>query len=100
MRLTVGERLHCEGCAAEVIVIRAPVDEVGVTCGGHGLISGARTSPAPTGEDDAAGMLLGKRYADADAGLELLCTHGGAGALELDGTALAIKDAKSLPSSD
>ena len=46
------------------------------------------------------GPLLGKRYADDDLGLELLCTRAGTGALTVDGRPLLVKGAKPLPSSD
>ena len=48
----------------------------------------------------AEGSLIGKRFADADSGLELLVTKAGAGTLTLDGVALPLKEAKPLPSSD
>ena len=41
-----------------------------------------------------------KRFADAESGIEVLATKGGAGSLSLDGQPLALKDAKPLPSSD
>ena len=50
------------------------------------------------GEGDAT--LLGKRYADDELGLELLCTQGGDGALSIGDTPLLVKGAKPLPSSD
>ncbi len=46
------------------------------------------------------GTKLGKRYADEEVGIELLCTKGGEGSLSLGTTILNVKDAKSLPSSD
>jgi hypothetical protein len=46
------------------------------------------------------GSLLGKRYADEDLGLELLCMKAGEGTLAVDGTAIPLRDAKPLPSSD
>jgi hypothetical protein len=46
------------------------------------------------------GTLLGKRYADEDAGLEVLCTKAGKGSLSLSGAPLLVKQAKPLPSSD
>ena len=62
---------------------------------------------APTGRPGleldpsfASGSLIGKRFADADSGLELLVTKAGAGTLTLDGVALPLKEAKPLPSSD
>jgi hypothetical protein len=48
----------------------------------------------------ADGTLIGKRYADEDVGLELLCTKAGDGSLTIGGEPLALKDAKPLPSSD
>lgn len=46
------------------------------------------------------GTQLGKRYADEDAGLELLCARAGTGSLSLAGAAIEIKSAKPLPASD
>ena len=48
----------------------------------------------------AAGSVMGKRYVDAESGLEALCTKPGAGSLSLDGRPLAVKATKKLPSSD
>jgi hypothetical protein len=98
---TVGDRLGCPGCGVEVIVIRAPQAPIALTCGGEGMVPGEEMPEAAAGshsEDD--GTLLGKRYADPDSGLELLCTNPGPGGLEVAGAALEIKAAKSLPSSD
>ena len=47
---------------------------------------------------DAA--LMGKRYADEELGLEVLCTRSGSGALTVDGNVLSLKGAKPLPASD
>ena len=60
------------------------------------------SSPAGGSPDPSlsGGTLLGKRYADEASGLELLCTKAGAGTLTLDGSALEVKSAKPLPSSD
>ena len=46
------------------------------------------------------GTAVGKRYADDDVGLEVLCTKAGEGSLASRRRALALKDAKPLPSSD
>ncbi len=43
---------------------------------------------------------MGKRYADEALGLELLVTKPGAGTLSIGETAIALTDAKPLPSSD
>jgi hypothetical protein len=46
------------------------------------------------------GPLLGKRYADDELGLELLCTRPGEGGLTVDGGTVPLKGAKPLPASD
>lgn len=51
-----------------------------------------RTTGEPT--------LMGKRYADEDLGLELLCTQAGNGGLTVGESPLLVKGAKPLPSSD
>jgi hypothetical protein len=43
---------------------------------------------------------MGKRYADADATIELLCTKPGEGSLSIGDVPVPTKDAKPLPSSD
>src|SRR6266508_3775823 len=102
MKLRPGQKLHSAVCDAQVVVVRTPSTEVDVCCGGVPLLDdgqqaedGARLDPS-LGD----GPLLGKRYADEDLGLELLCTRGGKGALTVDGRALLLKGAKPLPSSD
>lgn len=102
MQLKAGARLKSAADETQVVVVRAPTDEVDVTCGGHPLV-------AMDAEDDGGASveaghegptLLGKRYADESVGIELLCTKGGAGALFVNGAPLPLKEAKPLPSSD
>src|SRR5579862_4775014 len=102
MELKAGTRLKSAVCETQVIAVRAPQGDVDITCGGHALI--------PLDEEPAAGLviesghdggtLLGKRYADEEVGIELLCTKAGAGALFLNGEPMRLKEAKALPSSD
>jgi hypothetical protein len=102
MELRPGQRLHSAVCDAQVIVVRAPSTAVEVGCGGAPLLAEGQ-EPDGTAELDPAlgdGPLLGKRYADDDLGLELLCTRPGKGALTVNGRPLAMKSAKPLPSSD
>ena len=64
---------------------------------------GIADQPAADGTVDAShaeGTLLGKRYISAAGDLELLCTKPGDGSLAANGTALSLKEAKPLPSSD
>ncbi len=100
--LKAGTRLKSAVCSTEVIVIMASGDDYQLACGGVAMI--AMDGSAPPGVSLAAdargGTQLGKRYVSAAGDLELLCTKPGEGTLSLDGAALALKEAKALPSSD
>jgi hypothetical protein len=101
-----GSRLRSIVCNTEVIVVRAPAEEVQLSCGGQPMeviVRGsAGTERSPAGIDPAlsSGTLLGKRYVAADSELEVLCTKAGAGTLSLGGAPLTVRNSKSLPSSD
>jgi hypothetical protein len=71
-------------------------------CGGAPLLDDGQEAETAATLDPSLGdgPLLGKRYADDDLGLELLCTLAGTGALTVDGRPLLMKGAKPLPSSD
>jgi hypothetical protein len=102
MKLNVGQTLYSTVDSTAVIVVRAPDADVTITCGGEQMTA---EKPADSADSAAAaptqdGTLLGKRYADEDLGLELLCTKPGPGALEVNGAPLQIKQAKPLPASD
>ncbi|MBS0366891.1 MAG: hypothetical protein JSR67_13825 [Proteobacteria bacterium] len=100
--LKPGLKLRSAVCASEVMVIRAPGTPAVLACGGAEMLASGEGAPAGVALDNtrAGGTLIGKRYVDATDRLEVLCTKGGAGTLELDGTALEVKQAKALPSSD
>jgi hypothetical protein len=102
MELKPGLRLESATCDTQVVVVKAPPDatDVDARCGGHPMrVVGTGGERLPvTGEGEAT--LLGKRYADEDLGLELLCTQGGEGALSVGDQPLLVKGAKPLPSSD
>ena len=102
MELKAGTRLKSAVCETQVIAVRAPAGDVVVTCGGHPLLLIDAEVPAglsmEAGHD--GGTQLGKRYADEEIGLELLCTKAGLGALWLNGEPMRLKEAKALPSSD
>jgi hypothetical protein len=102
MELRPGQKLRSAVCEAEVVVVRAPAGDVEVGCGGVPLADAADESAAGAVLDASLGdgPLLGKRYADEELGLELLCTKSGTGALTINGQPLALKGAKPLPSSD
>ena len=102
MELKPGSRWRSAVCATEVIVVRAPSRSISLECGGHPMV--AQNAEPPSGltldPDQAGGTPIGKRYADNDSGLEVLCTKAGEGSLTIDGAPLLLKDAKPLPSSD
>jgi hypothetical protein len=109
MLLKPGTRLRSTVSETQVIVVKAPGGEVDLTCGGAPMVAleaGASDAgpsdagPSDAGASDAGATLLGKRYADEETGIELLCTKAGAGALAVDGAPLGLKEAKPLPSSD
>ena len=102
MKLRPGQKLHSAVCAAQVVVVKAPPDDVDVGCGGVPLLEDGQSPEGDVTLDATLGdgPLLGKRYADDELGVELLCTRPGTGALTVDGRLLPVKGAKPLPSSD
>jgi hypothetical protein len=102
MQVKAGTRLKSAVCETQVIVVRVPSEEVDLGCGGAPLLEMESDQPiaGPPAAELSAGTLIGKRYAEAELGLELLCTKGGAGSLTCNGAILGLKDAKPLPASD
>jgi hypothetical protein len=101
VELKAGARLKSVVCETQVIVVRAPQGDVVVSCGGVAMTP--LDVDAAAGELDpsaAEGTQLGKRYADEEVGIELLCTKAGKGSLTLNGVPLGLKQAKALPASD
>jgi hypothetical protein len=74
--------------------------DVDLRCGGVAMremgTPGERVRLAATGEP----ILIGKRYADEELGLEVLCTRSGEGILTLAEKPIPLKGAKPLPASD
>jgi hypothetical protein len=103
VRAVVGQTLASVTDTTVVIVVRAPADEIDLTCGGAAMVdakSAAAAQKVPADPDLAAGTLLGKRYEDVTGTIELLCTKGGTSSLAVAGEPLAVKAAKPLPASD
>jgi hypothetical protein len=102
MKLRPGQKLHSAVCDAQVVVVKAPDEAVEVGCGGAPLLEDGQEAPGDATLDASLGdgPALGKRYADDELGLELLCARAGAGALTVDGRPLLLKGDKPLPSSD
>jgi hypothetical protein len=102
VELKAGARVQSVVCETQAIVVKAPSADVDLRCGGQPMVP-IGTETAGGSSPDAAhsgGTLLGKRYSDEAIGLEVLCTKAGQGSLSVGDTALAIKEAKPLPSSD
>jgi hypothetical protein len=102
MELKTGSRWKSAVCTTELAVVRPAKITVVLECGGRGVIAIGADQPSDGAivPEHAAGTLLGKRYVDAESALEVLCTKPGAGSLSVDGRALALREAKRLPSSD
>jgi hypothetical protein len=101
VELKPGTRLRSQVCETEVVVVKAAADG-DLTIGGAPAIPKDAEPDAGLSLDPAQseGTLLGKRYTDEAATVEILCVKAGAGSLALNGEALAVKAAKALPSSD
>ena len=101
MQLKPGLRLQSVTCDTQVIVVRGS-GEFDVRCGGAPMVppDAGDVGRQPLDPTFASGTLMGKRYAEADAGIELLCTKPGDGSLSIGDVVVPTKDAKPLPSSD
>ena len=102
MDLKPGSRWKSAVCDTEVVVVRPPKGEVTLECGGYQMIPHSETKPEgkTISPDFAEGSQMGKRFADAETGMEILCTKAGAGTLTTGGRPLGAKEAKKLPASD
>jgi hypothetical protein len=101
IELKAGTRLRSATDACEVVVVKAPGGPVDLRCGGHAFVAiDAEVTPQGVESGLDAGTQLGKRYADEELGLEVLCTKAGEGSISVGDTVLAVKGAKPLPASD
>jgi hypothetical protein len=98
--LKAGARFKSAVCDTQVMVIKAPAESLELRCGGAEMIAPTATGSGQLDAAQSGGTLIGKRYVDAAESIELLCTKGGKGSLSVNGTALEVKQAKQLPSSD
>src|SRR5262245_555940 len=101
-QLKPGSRLQSAVCDTQIMIVAAPAGEVKLTCGGAPMLEVNAQKPAGGSPDAGAsgGSQLGKRYVNAAADLEVLCTKPGKGSLACGGQPLALKEAKPLPASD
>lgn len=98
MKLIPGLRLYSAVSPIEILVVRAPEDEVELTCGGV-LMQTVAASSAAT-ESAEGQTVLGKRYTDIESSLEFLCVKAGNGTISVDGRPVEVRSAKALPASD
>ncbi len=100
--LKPGTRLYSAVSATELIVVKAPSDEVELTIGGAPALTDAdgRDESVGAAEGHDGDAQMGKRYVDADDTIELLCTKPVPGLPAVGGAVLTLKDAKPLPASD
>ena len=100
VELKPGARFQSTVCTTQVIVVKGDGDAE-LTCGGAAMVAaGTADISGEPAADAAQPTLLGKRYTDADATVELLATKGGAGSIAVSGTPLSVAEAKTLPASD
>lgn len=97
-----GTRLRSAVCSTEVVVVRPPSAPAELRCCGEPMQPQDAVAATTGGAVPAPGegIALGKRYEDAESGLEVLCTKGGPGPLALGDRELVLKGAKPLPASD
>ena len=93
-----GTKLKSAVCDTEVMIIRG-TDAV-VECGGSPMGEDKQDGHGSLDADFSNGSQMGKRYVDEAGAVELLCVKPGKGSLSIAGVALALKEAKPLPSSD
>ena len=102
--MKTGQQMQSLVCSGKVIVLRAPKDEtVVLSCGGVPMVDANSAGAQDKQNADPTllgGSVMGKRYVDADAGVQLLCVTAGEGTLTVDGRPLVIEAVKQLPSSD
>lgn len=100
MRLKPGAKFSCSNCSTEIVVIRPGAVVVVLTCSGAPFIEGGQPPRDQQAAQETMGTYLGKRYANPELQLEVLCVRSGIGVVEANGKALTIMEPKRLPTSD
>ena len=95
-----GTKLSSTVCKTQIMVLRAPSEELDISCGGAPMQVGDPADLNPIDDTQASGTLVGKRYTDEAETMEFLCTRGGDGSVAVAGYTIDVKAAKKLPSSD
>ena len=101
MVLKPGVRLESAVDDTQVVVVKVAAGaDIDLRCGGVPMRELGTGGAAVAATSDGEPTLLGKRYADEELGLEVLCTQAGDGSLTVGDVPLLVKGAKPLPSSD
>lgn len=102
MDIKPGSRWKSAVCGAQMVVVRPPKHAGELQCGGVAVLelADAAVASGDVHADHAGGVMIGKRYTDAESGIEVLGAKAGKGSLAFDGRPLQLKDAKPLPASD
>jgi hypothetical protein len=100
--LKVGSRWTCTSCTTAVVVVSTADGAMRLECCAAPMVvlGGETSRTRPPRATGAPSALLGKRYVQAECGLDILVTKGGAGPLTSNGEPLAVKEPKALPASD
>jgi len=102
MDIKPGSRWKSAVCDAQMVVVRPPKHAGELQCGGVAVLelADATVASGDVHANHAGGVMIGKRYTDAESGIEVLGAKAGKGSLAFDGRPLQLKDAKPLPASD
>jgi hypothetical protein len=101
LQLKAGLKLRSVADTTEIVAVKAPAEPVDLRCGGHPFVpADTEGTPAAIEAGFDGGTQLGKRYADEELGLEVLCTKAGEGSISVGEAILEVKGAKPLPASD
>ena len=100
MEVKAGTRIRSSVCATELMVIQCPEGDLDLRCGGAPVVAHGEDASGQVDPGFKDGTQIGKRYVNEAGDLELLCTKPGEGTLSQGDTALSLKEAKPLPSSD
>lgn len=98
MAVKAGLRLRAQNSPCEVMVVKGSDADGVLTCAGLEMTPDMPAANAAVAEGPT--VKLGKRYADSDTGLEVLCTKQGVGPLSFADRELQLQSAKPLPASD
>ncbi|MFI7667622.1 hypothetical protein [Nocardia sp. NPDC049526] len=100
LTLKPGTRVFSAVDSTELIVVKVPGGPIELTIGGVPAVLSAAEKTGTASATPNGGTAIGKRYTNADATVELLCTKPGPGVPAIDGEVLVLKEARPLPASD